>query len=507
MLNQKNNMSHSHPNDELKPEDIPLLTRTFYALIGVVASLAFFLVLYWGLRLNSSIDMLILSTYDRPLYFWPYVTLTIAAIGLFGVNTALLAYRIRKWGLPRLKSSAKEQGATGLGSLVGIAASACPMCGSTLLAALGIAGGLAAFPFGGLELKALSVVLLVLPIWLLVRDMRKLKQQCDEGTCPAPKDPSFKEKDRPLLPALLGLLILLGAFGLNMLKTDPAVAKLIVNTSLNPNLSSVKAVNAAAGDTKLFAEVSAKVLPAKGFQSKIALSDSIVKLVENGVIDKTKFEALYKTQGGLPAELKDVLTTPSSKPILLTAANANYYINLLWPLGLSNKMAANNKSPVAGKDVNNFASTGGWTLGKEQNGGAYFNKFSIVPLTTEQEALVVKVAENSYRPCCNNSTFFQDCNHGSALLGLLELGASQGLTETDLYKEALAFNSFWFPQTYIETALYFKAVKNIDWENVDPKVIMGKDYSSITGWSGTVAKKVAELNLVPTQQSGAGCGV
>jgi len=496
-----------HSSDELKPEDVSFLTRTLFVLIGIIASLVFFLFLYWGLRLNSSIDMLILSTYSKPFYFWPYVTLTVAAIVLFGINAALFAYRIRTWGLPKLKSGAKEQGATGAGSLVAIAASACPMCGSTLLAAVGIAGGVAAFPLGGLELKVLSVVLLALPVWLLVRDMRRLNQQCNEGTCPAPKDPSFKEKDRPLLPALMGLLILLGALGLNMLKTDPAIAKLVVNTSLNPNLEAAKAVNAAAGDTKLFDEVSAKVLPAKGFQSKIALGDSIVRLTENGAIDKTKFETLYKAQGGLPAELKDVLTAPSPKPVLLTASNANYYINLLWPLGLSNKMAANNKSPIAGKDLNNFASTGGWTLGKEENGGTYFNKFSIVPLTAEQEALVVKVAENSYRPCCNNSTFFQDCNHGSALLGLLELGASQGLTEEELYKEALAFNSFWFPQTYIETALYFKAVKNIDWENVDPKVIMGKDYSSVTGWSNTVAKKVAELNLVPTQQGGAGCGV
>ncbi len=500
-------MTHTtHHNDELKAEDIPLLTRTLFALIGIAASLAFFLLLYWGLRLNSSIDMLILSTYDRPLYFWPYMVFTAAAIALFGVNAALLAYRIRKWGVPKWRSSAKEQGAAGVGSIVGLVASACPMCGSTILAALGIAGGVAAFPLGGLELKILSVALLGLSTWLLLRDMHSLKQACADGTCPAPKDPSFKEKDRPLLPALLGLVILLGAMGLNMLKTDPAVAKLIVNTRLNPNYTTVQKVNGAAADTKLFDEVSAKVLPAKGFQSKIALQGAIPKLAQNGVIDKEKFAALYKAQGGLPTELKDVLTSASPKPILLTAANANYYINLLWPLGLSNTMVANNKSPIAGKNVNNFASTGGWTLGKEQNGGAYFNKFSIVPLTPEQEALVVLVAENTYRPCCNNSTFFQDCNHGSALLGLIELGVSQGLTEDELYREALAFNSFWYPDTYLQTALYFKAVKNTDWENVDPKVVMGKDFSSVTGWSGTVAKKVAELNLIPRQQGGAGCG-
>jgi hypothetical protein len=99
-------------------------------------------------------------------------------------------------------------------------------------------------------------------------------------------------------------------------------------------------------------------------------------------------------------------------------------------------MSTNKTSPVNGVSLFNLPSTGGWTLGKEENGGAYFNEFRIVELTPEQEALVTRIAKNTYRPCCNNSTFFQDCNHGSALLGLLELGASQGLTADELYQEA-----------------------------------------------------------------------
>src|SRR3546814_21071392 len=79
-----------------------------------------------------------------------------------------------------------------------------------------------------------------------------------------------------------------------------------------------------------------------------------------------------------------------------------------WPLGLANYMSANESSPMNGDSLYNFASTGGWTLGKEQNGGAYFNKFRIVELTPEQVALVTQVAKSTYRPCCHNSTFFQD---------------------------------------------------------------------------------------------------
>jgi hypothetical protein len=495
------------PDNTAKDDDLPneedrkFNTKLFYSLIGIASSLAFSLMLYWVLRLDSAITNLITNTYDTPLYFWPYVVLTLGTIVLFGVNISLLVYRWRKFGPPKIKT----QSGTGLGSLVGIAASACPVCGSTILSAIGIAGGLAAFPFGGLELKALSFVLMALPLWLMKKDLAKL--ECGDDTCPIPQDYSFKETDRPWLIALLAAVIVLVFVGWNMLKTEPVIAKFVENNRIL-NSSGNKLNNLIASDagSKLFDEVTAKVLPEKGFQSKIRLGDSVVKLVENGVIDRTKFEAIYKERGGLPPELKDVLDKTSDTPILLTRTNSNYYVNLLWPVGLSNYMGSNKRSPVNGKSLFNFASTGGWNLGKEENGGAYFNKFKIVELTPEQESLVMKIAENTYRPCCNNSTFFQDCNHGSALLGLLQLGAAQGLTEGELYREALAFNSFWFPQNYIETALYFKAVKNTDWENVDPKVIMDKVYSSASG-AGLVAQKVSELGLVPQQKGGAGCGV
>lgn len=44
-------------------------TRLFYGSIGIAAALGFSLVLYWGLRLNSSISSLLGNTYDKPFYF------------------------------------------------------------------------------------------------------------------------------------------------------------------------------------------------------------------------------------------------------------------------------------------------------------------------------------------------------------------------------------------------------------------------------------------------------
>lgn len=206
------------------------MTKLFYGLIGIASSLGFFLVLYWMLRLDSAITNIIINTYDTPLYFWPYVILTFSAIVLFGVNVSFLVYRSRKFGFV-LRNFSGGGTASGGGFLAAIAASACPVCGSTILAAIGIAGGLAAFPLGGLELKALSFGLLALPLWLTRKDLKEFETDCESGVCPLPKDHSFKETDRLWLFALLALVIVLSLIGWNMLKTEPIIAKALANNS------------------------------------------------------------------------------------------------------------------------------------------------------------------------------------------------------------------------------------------------------------------------------------
>jgi hypothetical protein len=258
---------------------------------------------------------------------------------------------------------------------------------------------------------------------------------------------------------------------------------------------------------QLHEQAMATAVPAAGYQSRVALADSIVKLVHEGVIDPQKIAALYARRGSpVPAEMMQLMTNASHRPIFLTRENAVIHVNLLWALGLANRMATNSESPLNGPWLSRFASTGGWTLGTEASGGAYFNKFAIVALTATQEALVTRIAQNAFRPCCNNSTFFQDCNHGSALLGLLTLGASQGLNEDQLYREALAFNSFWFPRNYAHTALYFKAVRNSGWQDADPRLVMSATFSSASGWRENVFGELQRRGLVP-QQGGASCDV
>ena len=256
-----------------------------------------------------------------------------------------------------------------------------------------------------------------------------------------------------------------------------------------------------------FDEATASVIPPSGYQARIALKDSIAKLVRHRVISRDKYRELQRLNGQSQSEFAQLPVVPSNTPIRLTRDNAGNYVNLLWPVGLSNRLDANTGSPLNGPNLDGFASTGGWTLGMEATGGGYFNKFPIVEMSPAAETLAVRVATSTYRPCCNNSTFFQDCNHGSALFAVLQLGASQGLAEAELYREALAFNSFWFPDYYIATALYFKVARKMDWKNVDAKLIMGPEFSAGGPWQQNVMVPLqAYKDLVPGPGAGANCG-
>ncbi len=250
----------------------------------------------------------------------------------------------------------------------------------------------------------------------------------------------------------------------------------------------------------------AEAARASGYTSRMSLADSVVKLVQAGVIHPGKFAAAHARGGAASQEVDELLRHHSFAPILITRENAALYVNALWPLGLANRMAINDASPLNGSARFGYASTGGWTLGMEANGGAYFNEFPIVTLSARQEALVAKVAHHSFRPCCNNSTFFQDCNHGSALLGLLVLGASQGLGEDELYREALAFNSFWFPHEYANVGIYFRELRGIGWKDVDPRLAMSAEISSASGYRSGVVEALRARGLLHPHDSPA-CSV
>lgn len=255
--------------------------------------------------------------------------------------------------------------------------------------------------------------------------------------------------------------------------------------------------------------VDEQVRPKDGYQTKLVLGDVVPRMVADGIIDLEKVKALYKDRGGIPSELQQVLTQASDTPLMITRENANWLVNILWPLGLSNRMAINQRSPIAGKDLPNLASTGGWQLGRKKSGASYFNRCRLIALSREQERRVWRIARSTYRPCCDNSTFFQDCNHGSAALAVIELGVAQELSDDEIYRTLLAFNAYWFGPTYAETALYFNVVSGRDWSEVDPGRILSHRYSTASGWQRNVHVLAAKVpGLLPkAEDEGESCGI
>ena len=232
-----------------------------------------------------------------------------------------------------------------------------------------------------------------------------------------------------------------------------------------------------------------KVLPQEGFTLPISWGDIGPKLIALGVIDADKFE-----KGVSPTyEQKKILREGGDIPIKIDMKNGQFVVDMLWALGLAQKSIVYTEGPL-GKEFadrkGNFASTGGWTLAKGE-AVSYLNRFDLISLTPEQQMRVGEIAKGVYRPCCGNSTWFPDCNHGMAALAAIELMVSKGLSDEEVYKEVLKLNSFWFPDTYLITATYF-ARQGINWEDVSAKEALGESYSSAKG-AGEIYAKVGPL--------------
>lgn len=297
-------------------------------------------------------------------------------------------------------------------------------------------------------------------------------------------------KQGRLLPAsiLLSAIILAGAW--------------MYNTGLKAENRQI-ASRPVSEDVRQVSALEEKVLPSEGVELPVVWGDLGAKLASVGAIDAGRFKAMYEQRSAFTEEYKSLLEKENNAKLRITKDNAGYLLNLFWALGLASKnpILENGEmtNPTYG-GAGNFASTGGWTLAK---GDAmdHYSRHLFFSLTPEQQVLVDKVSKGIYRPCCGNSTHFPDCNHGMAMLGLLELMASQGASEQEMWDAALAVNSYWFPDTYLTIATYMEN-RGVDWKDVSPEEMLGADYSSASGF-----RRIASQVTVPEQRGGGGCSV
>lgn len=300
---------------------------------------------------------------------------------------------------------------------------------------------------------------------------------------------------------LLGLSIVLNVFLAGLLLTNKNEQILPINSS-----EKTTAVSTIATD-----DVFNEINPQSGYEIGKSYGDLGPKMIKSGVIDIEKFRSAYSRSGQpLTAEQEEILTKGSDKKIRITRDNSYFLLNFFWAVGLANqsKILTEGEMVKYGgeKDLGNFASTGGWTLGVS-DAMNYYSKGNLIPLTADQEGLVAVVASKIYRPCCNNSTAFPDCNHGMALLGVLELLAANGRSQDEMFQASKYINAYWFPTNYYDLATYFKNKENKNFKDIDPRVLLSKDYSSANGWQSAKTWLVEAGIVQEPPKSGGSCGV
>jgi len=214
------------------------------------------------------------------------------------------------------------------------------------------------------------------------------------------------------------------------------------------------------------------VTPKAGFKTNVRWGDIVAKMVKEGVLDPQKLEGILTKNYSqeMKPEWKAVLAGEDTT-LSIDNDNAVFMMYVLWTLAKHNNNQILTGSPIASSFEN-------YDIGV---GRAGYGDVLLLSLTPEQQATAKKVAENAYRPCCGQSTVAPDCSHGFSALGLIQLMASQGYSEKEIFDTFIQFNSFWFPETYIKNALYFKATEGLDWKDVSKELVAGAEYSTLQG--------------------------
>jgi hypothetical protein len=253
-----------------------------------------------------------------------------------------------------------------------------------------------------------------------------------------------------------------------------------------------------------------QVNPTEGYTMPVRYGDIGPLMVAAGAIDLDKFIQVYQQASSpLTDEQIVILSKGSDTRIVIDHGNAYFLLNFFWAFGLTNQNSVLTEGPMmaSGKSqVGNFASTGGWTIGA-RSPTELFASTLMVALTKEQQDRLVAVASAVYRPCCNNPTSFPDCNHGMAMLGLLELMASQNATTDEMFTAAKFVNAFWFPQQMLEVATVLKTTQNVDFAQIDPRQAVSNQFLSASGFQNVHQWLASNGLLDQNPNSGGSCGV
>jgi hypothetical protein len=147
-----------------------------YAMIGIVSGIGLGIIYYYLTMsmLPTHFDAVIKL---MPHYLLTTIGLTIVISTLAGINFAMMAFKMNQ---TKKMNSVKTNSSTIFGGVFAAFTPGCPACTAPLAVILGAVGGLSLFPMQGLELKFISVGVLIFSIYWITRGLQS-KSCCKIG--------------------------------------------------------------------------------------------------------------------------------------------------------------------------------------------------------------------------------------------------------------------------------------------------------------------------------------
>ena len=145
-----------------------VLTTKRYAIIAIISGLGLGIVYYFltmsmlPVHFDAAVEL-------SPSYLITSIGLTVVISALAGINFGMMAFKIKRM---KMMNSVKSNSSAVLGGAFAAFTPGCPACTAPLAVILGAIGGLSLFPMQGLELKFISVGVLIFSIYWIARGLQ-----------------------------------------------------------------------------------------------------------------------------------------------------------------------------------------------------------------------------------------------------------------------------------------------------------------------------------------------
>ena len=145
-----------------------VLTLKRYATIATVSGIGLGIT-YYFLTMSMLPSHFDTAVELAPIHIITSIGLTITISALGGINFAMMAFKIKRM---KMMNSVKSNSSTLIGGAFAAFTPGCPACTAPLAVILGAVGGLSLFPMQGLELKFISVGVLIFSIYWITRGLQ-----------------------------------------------------------------------------------------------------------------------------------------------------------------------------------------------------------------------------------------------------------------------------------------------------------------------------------------------